>query len=78
MKEKPIIVFDDSVKSKVIKALGYTENENSELVDKKGKVVTSQNFEKISSDEFGGVLSGSRIPIKNNESELVKFFVSGK
>ncbi len=78
MKKKPIIVFDDSIKSKVINALGFKENKESKLVDCNGKLATSQDFESITSDEFGGILQGSKIPIKNKDSELVKYFISDK
>ena len=78
MEKKPILIFDNSVKSKVISSLGFKENEESKLVDSNGKLATSQDFESITSDEFGGVLQGSKVPIKNNDSELVKYFVSGK
>jgi hypothetical protein len=76
MKEKPIIVFNDSVKPKVIKALGFKTDKKSRLLDRNGKVVTSQSFESITSKEFGGMLQGSKIPIKKKESELVKYFIS--
>ncbi len=76
MEEPPIIFFDDSVKSKIVKALGYTQNDNSELVSKDGKLVTSQGFDKISFDEFGGVLRSSKIPIKKEDSELITYFSS--
>lgn len=78
MEEKPIIVFDNSVKSKVISALGFKEDKESRLVGNDGKLATSQYFESINSDEFGGVLQGSKVPIKNKDSELVKYFISGK
>ncbi len=78
MDNKPIIVFDESVKSKVIKSLGFKKDKESKLIDNDGKLATSQDFETISSNEFGGVLQGSKIPIKNKESELVKYFISGK
>ena len=78
MEKKPIIVFDNSIKSKVISSLGFEENEDSKLVENNGKLATSQDFESISSDEFGGVLQGSKIPIKNKDTELVKYFISGK
>ncbi len=78
MEKKPIIVFDNSVKSRVINSLGYKENEEFKLVENNGKLATSQDFESISSDEFGGVLQGSKIPIKNKDTELVKYFISGK
>ena len=66
MEEKPIIVFDNSVKSKVISALGFTKDKESRLVTEKGKLATSQDFESITLNEFGGVLQGSKIPIKNS------------
>lgn len=78
MEEKPIIVFDDSVKSKIINCLGYKKDKESRLVSENGKLATSQDFETITFDEFGGVLQGSKIPIKNKDSELVKYFISGK
>lgn len=78
MEEKPIIVFDNSVKSKVISALGFKEDKESRLVSNDGKLATSQDFESINSDEFGGVLQGSKVPIKNKDSELVKYFISSK
>ncbi|HLD43445.1 MAG TPA: hypothetical protein VJB08_05680 [Candidatus Nanoarchaeia archaeon] len=78
MEKKPIIVFDDSVKSKVISSLGFKEDAESNLVENDGKLATSQDFESITSGEFGGVLQGSKIPIKNKDSELVKYFISGK
>lgn len=77
MEEKSVIVFNDSVKKKIINSLGFKEKEGK-LIDNEGKLVTSQDFEAITSDEFGGVLYGSKIPIKNKESELVKYFISGR
>jgi len=77
LEKKPVIIFDDSVKLRMIKALGFKIDDSSKLVTNNGKLVTSQNFESITSDEFGGVLQGSKIPIKNKDSELVKYFISG-
>jgi hypothetical protein len=76
MEEKLVITFDDSIKSKVIVALGFKEDEKSRLVTQNGKLATSQDFESITSNEFGGVLQGSKVPIKNKDSELVKYFIS--
>ncbi len=78
MEKKLIIVFDNSVKSKVISALGFKKDEESRLVSANGKLATSQDFESITPEEFGGVLQGSKIPIKNKDSELVKYFISDK
>ena len=74
--EVPILVFDDSVKERVIKSLGFSRNEDSKLVDENDKVVTTQEFESIKESEFGGVLKSSKIPIRKEESELVKYFIS--
>jgi len=72
----PVLVFDDSLKDKVMRALGFSKGRDSELVDEKGRTVTSQDYDSISYEEFGGVLRGSKVPIKKEESELVKYFVS--
>lgn len=75
-KREAVLVFDNSVKEKVIKSLGLIKK-GSHLIDKEGKIVASQDFESINYNEFGGILKGSKIPIKNKESELIKYFTSG-
>lgn len=74
----PIIVFDDSSLDIIYKALALRKNENDELIDEKGKILTNQNFEKIKSSNFGGILMGSKIPITKNKLELVEYFVRKK
>lgn len=74
----PVIIFDDSVKSKVVNSLGFKKDADSKLLDKNGKIATSQDFESISFDEFGGILKGSKIAIKKKDSELVRYFISTK
>jgi len=37
----------------VLESIGYEENADGELVDRNGKVVTSQEFEQIKSEDFG-------------------------
>jgi len=76
MEKKPILVFDDSVKERITEALGYSKTENNELISKNGKFATSQEFEIIKFEEFGGMLQGSKIAIKKEDSELVKFFTT--
>ena len=71
-----MIIFDDTLKQRVVNALGYVTDGESRLVDSDGKIVTSQEFEKINLEAFGGLLRGSKIPIKNEESELVKYFTA--
>ncbi|MDI6641790.1 MAG: hypothetical protein QME68_05715 [Elusimicrobiota bacterium] len=74
----PLVVFDDSSKGRMLKALALRKNERSELVDEENKVLTNQDFETIKINEFGGILRGSKIPIKKDKSELVKYFISKK
>ena len=74
--QEPVLLFDDSIKNRIIKSLGFTTNEKEELIDIRGKVATSQDFKPIDSKDFGGVLRGSKIPIIKKESELVKYFLS--
>ena len=77
MAEKlPVLIFDNSSKDDILDALDYTTNTVSELVNNEGKIVTNQDFESITSDNFGGVLKGSKIPIKNNDRDLVEYFTS--
>ncbi len=79
MERRSVITFDDSVKKRVVKALGFKEEKGTKrLVRENGKIAISQDFQPITMDNFGGVLQGSKIPIKNDESELIKYFVSRK
>ena len=78
MENKPVIIFDESIKYRIIDSLGFKADEEAKLVDSDGKLATSQEFETISFDEFGGVLQGSKIPIKNEDSELLKYFILGR
>ncbi|MBS3138569.1 hypothetical protein J4207_02585 [Candidatus Woesearchaeota archaeon] len=73
-----ILVFDEHSKEDIIKALGLKVNSTGELIDNEGKVLNNSDFETIKMDEFGGMLKGSKIPIKNNTLELVKYFVKKK
>jgi hypothetical protein len=74
--EISILIFDDSMRSDIIKATGYRA-EKQILLDSEGKIVVSQqDFEKITPQEFGGVLRGSKIVIKKDESELLNYFLS--
>ena len=71
-----LITFDDSSKERIIKSFGFNVNETSQLIDKEGKVVINQDFEPINSNEFGGILKSSKLPIKKDESELVRYFIN--
>ena len=74
--EDPIIVFDNSSRELILKTLEFRRYEKSELVDTEGKILTNPEFESIKAEEFGGILKGSKIPIRKNKSELVRYFVS--
>ena len=77
MKEAiPILIFDESSKERVIKSLGFNKNKESQLIDKENKVLINQDFEPIKLEEFGGILKGSKIPIKKDKTELVKYFIN--
>lgn len=71
----PIIVFDESAKKKLLVSLGFSVNQNKEIVDKDNKILTNTDYEPINLDEFGGILRGSKIPIKKEKSELVRYFI---
>ena len=75
-KRDPIIVFDDSSKKKIFKALGLKEGPGSILQDEQNRTLTDQDFEPIKATEFGGVLKGSKIPIRKEREELVRYFVA--
>jgi len=67
------ITFDNSSKEFIFESLGL-EKKGEILVDSCDKIVNGQNYEKIKTNEFGGVLKGSKIFIRNNSSELVQYF----
>ena len=77
-KKDTIIVFDNSSRDLILKVLDLRKNEKSELIDEEGKILTNQEFESIKAEELGGILQGSKIPIKKSKSELVKYFVNKK
>ncbi len=73
--DDPILVFDESSKAKIIKLLGFKE-EDSLLIDEEGLVQTNQQYEPVSAKDFGGVLKGSKIVIKKDQLELARYFAS--
>ncbi len=78
MKEEnqmPMLVFDDSIKGRILEALGF-KAEDSHLVDEEGLIQTNQQFETVSAEEFGGVLKGSKIVIKKDVSDIVSYFAN--
>lgn len=76
--EDPILVFEESSKERLLKALGLRVNSEGLIVDEKNKVLTNQEYEPITFVEFGGILKGSKVPIKKQQRELVKYFVNKK
>ena len=73
--ELPIVVFDDTSKESIIQSLGFSLNEESELVDENGKVITARDFEPIKLNDFGGILRSSKIPIRKDVAELSRYFL---
>lgn len=69
------ITFDDTSKEIIFDALGL-KKEGEILIDSSGKVVNAQDYDEIKTKEFGGVLKGSKIFIRNNSSELIQYFSS--
>ena len=74
----PIVLFDDSSKEKIVKALGLKINPDGRLADEDGKILTNQVYEDIRFDDFGGILISSKLPIKKDQSEIVKYFLRKK
>ncbi len=70
-----MLIFDESSKKRILSSLGISTNDEFELIDEDNKVLTNQDFESIKLNEFGGILVGSKIPIKNDRTELVKYFL---
>jgi len=62
-------------KKKILKALGLKTGKNSIIVDGENRAITNRDFETIKEKEFGGILKSSKLPIKKDTSELVKYFV---
>lgn len=62
------ITFDKSVKSFILDSFNKTTNEEGYLVEKdnfKQKVLT-QDGQEITGEEFGGIIPGSTIFVKND------------
>jgi hypothetical protein len=76
--EDLVVAFDNSSQNKIVSALGLSTDKKGQLVDDKNRVLTNQDFEPIKSAEFGGVLRGSKVAIKRDNAELVKYFVQKK
>lgn len=72
---QPLIVFDDESKTRILSALGLKADAEGNLVDENQKVLINLDFEKIGFEEFGGILIGSKIPIKKESSELIRYFL---
>lgn len=71
----PMIVFDDSSKKEIFEALGLKQ-EDEHLVDEEGSIQTNDQIEIIKSNEFGGVLKGSKVMIKKDSLDLARYFLN--
>ncbi|VVB81636.1 Uncharacterised protein [uncultured archaeon] len=75
-KEDAILVFDEPAKARILKALDLKPNAKQELADKENKILTNAEYESIHIQEFGGILRGSKIAIKKDKTDLVRYFVT--
>lgn len=74
--EELIITFDDSSKEEVFEMLGLIKQKDGTLVDSKEGILTDQDYEEIKSNNFGGVLIGSKVFISKDASDLATYFSS--
>lgn len=70
----PKIIFSDNMKKRILESLGIKRIDKDILVGEDNHLVADQNFEPLTEREFGGILQGSKIAIKNEESAVVKYF----
>ncbi len=76
--ETPIITFDEQNKDRVLSSLGFKEDKRGRLVNEKGTLLTDLDFEPVLAKDFGGALRGSKVIVKKDKSDLVKYFISKK
>ena len=74
--KEPILLFDNSSKERILSSLGITKNVDSELVNDSGKVLTNADLEPVQFEEFGGILRSSKVLIKKDKADLIRYFVS--
>lgn len=74
--KEAILIFDDSSKERILNSLGISKTEDSELVNEKNKVLTNADLEPVRFCEFGGILRSSKLLIKKDKSELIRYFVN--
>ena len=68
------IIFDKSLSSEILKALGKSVNKESKIIDKKTqKPVLSRDGEEIELNDFAGVVPGSEIYLKSDIVSLIKY-----
>lgn len=66
------ISFDDSSRGMVVNAVGL-KKKGEFLIDTQGSIVKNSRGEKIKHSEFGGVLQGSKIFIKNDVDDVLEY-----
>lgn len=71
----PILLFDEASKTKILNLIGL-EEKDSILIDEEGLIQTDQQYEEVSAKDFGGMLIGSKIVIKKESSDLVRYFLN--
>lgn len=66
------ISFDNSSREMIISALGLRKD-GLFLIDMSGSVVKNSRGKKIKHSEFGGVLQGSKIFIRNDVDDVLEY-----
>ena len=75
MSEEISITFDKSMKEKILDLFGKAVNEDGIIVEKENPdnaVLSSEDGQPIHIDEFGGIMKGSEIFIRNDVVSLMK------
>jgi hypothetical protein len=74
-KNKIVVTFDKSLKTKVIEALGYSEDKDDCLVDIKNptqRAISPDGLEVVA-DKFAGAKKGSLLLYNSDLPSLIKF-----
>lgn len=72
MRGEVTVSFDDSSKDMILDAIGLKKDKEF-LINDKGNPIKNYKGEKIKHSEFGGVLQGSKIFIKNDVDDVLEY-----
>ena len=73
--EIPPITFDKSMKEKILELFGKSVNEEGLIVEKENRdnlVLSPEDGKPVHIDEFGGIIKGSEIFIRNDVVSLMR------